>query len=617
MNQYNVYHQVGLVAINLYGKPFRSFGKDEKVEIFHRNDKKMTRNVENWSFPIEPDNKITRRMEEIQSAKEKAVICEDYDQAKRLKEMEIQLKSTGQKLARLEAQKRKAVKYEEFDLAKTIKLEMERLEAFVESVNESEQMLPLPRVRANSLLMSQEVESVASGEMCLEPLQFAESEGSSGDKGNGSLRRSAQGSSLSGKKQDPCNGDNDTDQEDGNDEDLKLCFGKMPDAANLPDSEEISAELAKKSEELIAVFGPFLMRCFYSNVWNHRDAAIRKVTMEINNYPVEPIRLLEVCATLAQNGAEDGNVQVVLSAFGLLDRMVSFGASVCHDDMCRILGNSMAQLVNNLGGSQIRVRDKAVAVLEHLAAANNAGVAFVSSHLTKRSNTPLGLGIVRGRLLMLKTLLAKFELICESNFSAPSIIGFLEDTNSLTHQCREIRDTAKDIVVSLYLAIGAEVEIYLQFLQPKQLEEYQAAFETVEKAKVLNHHSSVTSASNGNGGIVRCNEKECEIQLRFELEVEDASDSEDKESGNEYTCPFCGVEDESCDSDFLVRHFWGSCKMLTPCKMCGQVIEIATLTEHLLVECEMRQNHRKCLRCGEAITTKFYERHVSLNDCAP
>lgn len=275
----------------------------------------------------------------------------------------------------------------------------------------------------------------------------------------------------------------------------------------------------------------------------------------------------------------------------------------------------MTQLINKLGESQAKVRDEAAAVLGRMAAAKNVGVAFVTSHLTKRSKKPLGLKLLQGRLVVLKKLLGDFELLPDSDFSVPGIMGFLEDCNCLAHQSREIRDAAKDITVALYLVVGADVEGYLKSLRPKQLEEYQSAFEAAETAKASNRHGG--GNGNGGGNVARRDEKLHEIQAPFTDEVDATADSEDEESVDEYTCPFCGVVDEKFDSDYLDQHFWASCKMLTPCKMCGQVIEIPTLNEHLLTECEMQQNHRECPRCGEAITAKFFERHVSLNDCPP
>ncbi|KAK1946836.1 Centrosomal protein [Phytophthora citrophthora] len=628
VNEHNLYNQVGIMAINLCGEPLGllpSHSTDEAVGSKPKQRQKSN-GSEDLSFDMRFDAKTAAKIREIQVAKDQAVANEDYDQAKRLKQMEEQLKSVGLQLARLEAQKREAVANEDYDQAKKIKQEIGMLEASVGS-NETQPILPIPVVapspsRTQVLpklgAMPRSSSSFSPQDMYPELPQVAKSGNFYGD-GGGSLRHSAQGGFPGDNVQESANGTDYDDQEDGENGGNggpNPHFRGIPEAESLTDPDEIPPALAKESEELIAVIGPFFTRCVYSNLWNHRDAAIRKVTMEMDNYSVEPMRLMEVCSTLVQSGAGDRIAQVALSAFGLLDRMVSFGARIRRDEMCRILGNSMTQLVNKLGESQAKVRDEAAAVLGRLAAAKNVGVAFVTSHITKRSKKPLGLKLLQGRLVVLKKLLADFELLPDSDFSVSGIMSFLEDCNCLAHQSREIRDAAKEISVSLYLVVGSDVEGYLKSLRPKQLEEYQAAFEAAETAKASSHRNGPAAGGGGSGTVARREAKVQAVQAQFEDELEDAN-SEDEESVDEYTCPFCGVVDEKFDSDYLDQHFWASCKMLTPCKMCGQVIEISTLNEHLLTECEMQQNHRECPRCGEAITSKFYERHVSLNDCPP
>lgn len=607
-NEHNLYNQVGIMAISLIGEPLGLLPSHSSNETLPKRAKEQ-----DLSFDLRFDAKTAARIREIQVAKDQAVANEDYDQAKRLKQMEEQLKSVGLQLSRLEAQKREAVANEDYDLAKKIKHEIGLLEASVGS-NESQPILPMPAV-APSPSRSQVLPRLGAVQRSSsnfsprdmypdEPPQVGKSYGDSG-----SLRQSHNG--FPGNEDPEAGADlDDPGEEEG--ERSNPHFRGIPDAENLPDPEEIPPALAKESEELIAVIGPFFTRCVYSNLWNHRDAAIRKVTMEMANYPVEPMRLLEVCSTLVQSGAGDRIAQVALAAFGLLDRMVSFGARVRRDDMCRILGNSMTQLVSKLGESQAKVRDEAAAVLGRLAAAKNVGVGFVTTHLTKRSKKPLGLKLLQGRLLVLKNLLADFELLPDTDFSVAGIMGFLEDCNCLAHQSREIRDAAKDITVMLYLVVGSDVEGYLKSLRSKQLEEYQAAFEAAETAAATRRGGSTGGNAGRSKPVAPSPQK---IQTQFEVDAADGS--EDEESVDEYTCPFCGVVDEKFDSDYLDQHFWASCKMLTPCKMCGQVIEISTLNEHLLTECEMQQNHRECPRCGEAITAKFFERHVSLNDCPP
>jgi len=343
-NEHNLYNQVGVMAINLCGEPLEllpSHSTDEVVGTSKPRNKPKPNGAEDLSFNMRFDAKTAARIREIQVAKDQAVANEDYDQAKRLKQMEEQLKSIGLQLARLEAQKREAVASEDYDLAKNIKHEIGMLEASVGS-NESQPILPIPAV-APSPSRSQVLPRIGALQRSssnFSPRDMYPEEqpalGKSGgfySDGSGSLRQSSSGF-PGGAQDDPAGG---AGEEEGGGEGPNPHFRGIPEAENLPDPDEIPPALAKESEELIAVIGPFFTRCVYSNLWNHRDAAIRKVAMEMEHYPVDPMRLLEVCSTLAQSGAGDRIAQVALSAFGLLDRMAAFGASVRRDEMCRIV----------------------------------------------------------------------------------------------------------------------------------------------------------------------------------------------------------------------------------------------------------------------------------------
>ena len=51
--------------------------------------------------------------------------------------------------------------------------------------------------------------------------------------------------------------------------------------------------------------------------------------------------------------------------------------------------------------------------------------------------------------------------------------------------------------------------------------------------------------------------------------------------------------------------------MLTICSECKQVVEIETLREHLLEECEQRSTFRPCPKCGDALHNREYNSHVA------
>lgn len=51
--------------------------------------------------------------------------------------------------------------------------------------------------------------------------------------------------------------------------------------------------------------------------------------------------------------------------------------------------------------------------------------------------------------------------------------------------------------------------------------------------------------------------------------------------------------------------------MLVRCKFCSQVVEVATLTEHLLMECEQHEKFIQCSQCSEAVNKEKYQTHLT------
>jgi hypothetical protein len=46
-----------------------------------------------------------------------------------------------------------------------------------------------------------------------------------------------------------------------------------------------------------------------------------------------------------------------------------------------------------------------------------------------------------------------------------------------------------------------------------------------------------------------------------------------------------------------------------------QVVEISSLTEHLLTECDKRDEFGKCHRCSEAVPMEELPRHIKAREC--
>merc|ERR1712154_450205 len=110
-------------------------------------------------------------------------------------------------------------------------------------------------------------------------------------------------------------------------------------------------------------------------------------------------------------------------------------------------------------------------------------------------------------------------------------------------------------------------------------------------------------------GIVK-QKKECIV-----IEQQQQQQQEQEQEEQEDICNFCGLRDISFveNEENLDLHYWQSCPMLTSCKLCEQVIEIATLHEHILNECESGIKHKLCTKCNVPYPINDENEHVCSN----
>jgi len=93
-------------------------------------------------------------------------------------------------------------------------------------------------------------------------------------------------------------------------------------------------------------------------------------------------------------------------------------------------------------------------------------------------------------------------------------------------------------------------------------------------------------------------------------------------------CQFCLRQDAQNDEGVLDVHYWRECPMLMLCELCEQVIEIATLHQHLQEECESGEAARakaasippgRCGLCsadvGCVATDEDWRQHLLVAGC--
>ncbi|KAG2186080.1 hypothetical protein INT43_002518 [Umbelopsis isabellina] len=89
--------------------------------------------------------------------------------------------------------------------------------------------------------------------------------------------------------------------------------------------------------------------------------------------------------------------------------------------------------------------------------------------------------------------------------------------------------------------------------------------------------------------------------------------SEDKKKSS--TCIFCEEQNDSFNEDTLISHYWNDCPVLTSCPLCQIILEISTLNEHIMADCEERHRVKRCTRCKDIIPIDQWLGHSFRQNC--
>ncbi|KAF9147706.1 hypothetical protein BG015_010608 [Linnemannia schmuckeri] len=91
----------------------------------------------------------------------------------------------------------------------------------------------------------------------------------------------------------------------------------------------------------------------------------------------------------------------------------------------------------------------------------------------------------------------------------------------------------------------------------------------------------------------------------------ESSSSPRSSTGKDRMCVFCDERSDAFTDEGLVKHYWGDCVMLANCPFCKIIIEVPTLSEHMLKECPRRKFVKQCENCREIMAADTYLAHVA------
>lgn len=136
LNKYNIFQQVGIVAVNFMGTENPDAGKHrgpargsaQTIEAPMKGQNALT----DLTSELNLDPQTANKLRLLSEAKVKAVSAEDYATAKQIKLVEKEISALGVELAQLDIAKQQAVKAEDYDRAMLLKNETDELRAEIE-----------------------------------------------------------------------------------------------------------------------------------------------------------------------------------------------------------------------------------------------------------------------------------------------------------------------------------------------------------------------------------------------------------------------------------------------------------------------------------------------------
>ncbi|GAA6223456.1 centrosomal protein of 104 kDa [Lates japonicus] len=719
VNIYNHYSQVALVAINvlgdaLDGNAFNTIPSREQLIEHYLNstqpeaalDATFMGKCESFSplddlaFDMYQDPEVAHIIRLLDQKKQDMVRQEKYEQAKNLKQAIADLQKVGERLARYDVEKRCAIEKEDYDLAKKKKEMMEEYRRSVYQQLEVHNLLDMTmitRAPDSSPLRDPPSHLPSPGHHSVPTKHLVSTDTFRKVKKTITPQNQQPATEtvvpkLSSQPHTPCSPTADLPKIDiisvpyderplpalqRKDQPVEVIqspaeqHSPKPEIQRSPPSPEMSGEpepLTEKAQREaglpIEVYGENLVAGAYSKTWSYREdtllAVYRRLVEVSPSTPKEELRnMIRAAVFLVKKSLLDKVSSVFQASLKLLRLILSQlipGLGLGRTEMTHCLEQTWFNLLSRTGDSAGRLRATAAAFIQEIAVLKDVRVLqMIPGELVKpfKSNFPSRLAQSRAELL--EKLLAELGTD-NSGFTLDNVMMFC--TAALEHSASTVRELAVRIILSMYQQHRGAVLSHLppnnatarkNFLYKTLFDGFAKIDGKLVETQTLKKgggeqegqrekeeiHSlqeqlaalkEITERGNETKGQVAKKEAKVEKESQkagkatvTKVPQNKKTDRDVKQSINylDNLCIFCGKKDESFTEDGLDLHYWKHCPMLRRCDECRQVVEISSLTEHLLGECESRSRFSQCPRCSEAVASEDLSRHVQGPACNP
>ncbi|XP_060738010.1 centrosomal protein of 104 kDa [Tachysurus vachellii] len=421
--------------------------------------------------------------------------------------------------------------------------------------------------------------------------------------------------------------------------------------------EPLSEKAQREAVLPIEVYGDRLVAGAYSKAWSCREDSLLAVYKKLAEVSpgapkAELMNMMRAAVFLCKKALTDKVSSVFQASLKLLRLILKDFVSshqLGRSEIIYCVDHIWPSLLSRTAESTVRLRTLAIAFIQEMAVYKDVrALQFVPTELVKPIKSSMPARLALSRLELLEKLLEQLGTN-DSGFTLGNVMLFL--AGALEHCAATVRELAVRIIQMMYHLHGRSILSYLPPDDPSTRKNilYKHLFDSFAKIDGRLPQSQVKK-----GRVQKVVEKEeqeiksLQDQLAVLKEISEKGKEKNKlperktekshkagvkrgthsictdgkvgQSIPNYLdnlCIFCGERDKSFTEEGLDLHYWKHCPMLCRCLQCRQVVEIASLTEHLLSECEHKADFTQCPHCSEAIMKNKLTEHAQSTACNP
>ncbi|XP_021573586.1 centrosomal protein of 104 kDa [Carlito syrichta] len=418
--------------------------------------------------------------------------------------------------------------------------------------------------------------------------------------------------------------------------------------------EPLTEQASREASSAIDVLGETLVAGAYSKTWSCREDALLALYKRLMELPVgtpkEDLKnTLRASIFLIRRAIKDIVTSVFQASLKLLKMIITQYIpkhKLSRLETTHCVERTVPVLLTRTGDSSARLRVTAANFIQEMALFKEVkSLHIIPFYLVQPLKANSSVHLAMSQMGLLARLLKDLGT-GSSGFTLDSVMKF--SVSALEHKVYEVRETAVRIILDMYKQHQAFV---LEYLPPDDSNTrknvlYKTIFEGFAKidgkptnADIRAQKKAATEAAEKQkkeemkalqGQLAALKEVETEGQVKESNAVTPKSqDPQGRKAAPpaapeipdshylDNLCIFCGERSDSFTEEGLDLHYWKHCLMLTRCAHCRQVVEISSLTEHLLTECDQRDRFGKCYRCSEAVLKEELPGHIKAKDCNP